>query len=147
MPLARYFVYVGSVLLALLFLADAYLPKLPVVEASDPHLPVIRIYAERRGPGPIVFDTNAIVPTATAVAAANVPPPSPVADTHSTVRDALAQQLPPPDSAKAQPTEPKKVEAKPVSRRKVAKRHTAPAPPEYMAARQPQFAWFGPRMW
>jgi hypothetical protein len=29
MPLARYFVWVGSVLLALLFIADAYLPKLP----------------------------------------------------------------------------------------------------------------------
>src|SRR6266436_2879479 len=31
MPLARYFYYVGGVLLALLFIADAFLPKLPSV--------------------------------------------------------------------------------------------------------------------
>jgi hypothetical protein len=147
MPLARYFVYVGSVLLALLFLADAYLPKLPVVEASDPHPPVIRIYAERQGPGPIVFDTSAMVPAAPVVAAASVPPPAAVADTHSSVRDALAQQLPPPDSVKVQAAEPKKVEARQIPRRKVARRHTAPAPPEYLAARQPEYAWYGPRMW
>jgi hypothetical protein len=30
MPLARYFLYVGGVLLALLFVADMCLPKLPV---------------------------------------------------------------------------------------------------------------------
>jgi hypothetical protein len=35
MPLARYFFYVGGVLLALLFIADAYLPKLPVALAGS----------------------------------------------------------------------------------------------------------------
>ena len=144
MPLARYFVYVGSVLLALLFLADAYLPKLPVVEASDPHMPMIRIFAERQGPGPIVFDTKAMVPAAPMVAAANAPPPAAVAETTSSLRDALAQ-LPPPEAAKIQPADPKKAEANQPRPRKVAKRHTAP--PERLAARQPQFAWFGPRMW
>jgi hypothetical protein len=147
MPLARYFVYVGSVLLALLFLADAYLPKLPVVAASEPHLPVIRIFAERRGPGPIVFDTNAVIPAPSAMAAASVPPPAAVADATSRVRDAFAQ-LPPPETPKVQAADPKKLEAKqpphpPV--RKVARRHTAP--PQRLAAPQQQFAWFGPRMW
>src|SRR5271167_1232853 len=111
MPLARYFVYVGSVLLALLFLADAYLPKLPVVAASEPHLPVIRIFAERRGPGPIVFDTNAVVPAPAAVAAASPPPPDRVAGATLRVRDALAQ-LPPADTAGVQAADPKKLEAK-----------------------------------
>jgi hypothetical protein len=143
MPLARYFVYVGSALLALLFLADAFLPKSPVVEASDPHMPMIRIFAERQGPGPIVFDTKAMVPAAPVVAAASAPSPAAVAETTSSVRDALAQL--PPSDAKIQPADPKKVEAKQPPPRKVAKRHTAP--PERLAARQPQFAWFGPRMW
>src|SRR5215469_14654502 len=146
MPLvARYFVYVGGVLLALLFVVDACLPKLPAVEASDDaHLRVIRIYAQRQGRGPIVFDTSVTVPAAAVVAAASVPPAAAVSDTTSTsVRDALAQ-LPPPDAAKVQPADAKKAEAKQPPLRKVAKRHTAP---QRRAARQPQFAWFGPRMW
>ena len=145
MPLARYFVVVGSVLLALLLLADVCLPKLPVVEASDPHPPVIRIYADRHGPGPIVFDTAAAVPASPAVVAASVLPPPPIADNHSTVRDALAQQLPSPDATKVLPAEPKKPEARQARPRRVAKRHTAP--PQRFAAPQTQFAWFGPRMW
>ena len=144
MPLvARYFVYVGGVLLALLFVVDACLPKLPAVEASDSHLPVIRIYAQRQGPGPIIFDTSATVPAAAVVAAARVPPPAAASDTTSSVRDALAQ-LPPPDAAKVQPAEAKKAEAKQPPPRKVAKRRAAP---QHLAWRQPQFAWFGPRMW
>jgi len=142
MPLvARYFVYVGGALLALLFVVDACLPKLPVVETSDSHLPVIRIYAQRQGPGPIVFDTSAPVPAAAVVAAASVPPPA--AASSSNVRDALAQ-LPPPDAAKVQPADAKKAEAKQPPPRRVARRHTAP---QRLAWRQPQFAWFGPRMW
>lgn len=35
MPVARYFLFVGGVLLALLFLSDAYAPKLPVVSATE----------------------------------------------------------------------------------------------------------------
>jgi hypothetical protein len=144
MPLvARYFVYVGGVLLALLFVIDACLPKLPVVEASDSHMPVIRIYAQRQGPGPIVFDTNAVVPAAPVVAAASVPRPAAVSDTTSSVRDALALASPP-DTAKVQPADAKKAEGKQPPSRKVARRHTAP---QHLAAPQPQFAWFGPRMW
>ena len=144
MPLvARYFVYVGGVLLALLFVVDACLPKLPAGEVSDSHMPVIRIYAQRQGPGPIIFDTSAAVPAAAVVASASAPPPAAVADTTSSVRDALAL-APPPDAAKAQPADVKKAEAKQAPPRKVVRRHTAP---QHFAARQPQFAWFGPRMW
>ena len=144
MPLVvRYFVYVGGALLVLLFVVDACLPKLPVGEVSDSHMPVIRIYAQRQGPGPIVFDTNAAVPAAPVVTVASVPPPAAVSGTTSSVRDALAQ-LPPPDAAKVQPAEAKKAEAKQPPPRRVAKRHTAP---QHLAFRQPQFAWFGPRMW
>ena len=63
MPLARYFLWVGGVLLALLFVADARLPALPVAEATtDVPSPIIRIHSERKWPDRIVFDTNAPIP-------------------------------------------------------------------------------------
>ena len=58
MHLARYFFYVGGVLLALLFVLDAYLPKDPVAERANDNLPVIRIHSERKWPARIVFDTS-----------------------------------------------------------------------------------------
>src|SRR5258707_14563859 len=41
MPLARYFLYVGGVLLALLFIVGAYLPKFPVAAKATANSPVI----------------------------------------------------------------------------------------------------------
>ena len=60
MPLARYFFFVGAALLALLFVADAYLPKLPAAERTNvtAGLSVIRIHSDRKWPEPVVFDTN-----------------------------------------------------------------------------------------
>lgn len=58
MPVARYFLWVGGVLLALLFIANACLPKLPEGRATDTPRPVIRIYSERKWPERIVFDTS-----------------------------------------------------------------------------------------
>ena len=58
MPLARYFVFVGGVLLALLFLSDAYLPKLPAAQMADTDLPVIRIHTDRKWPERVVYDTS-----------------------------------------------------------------------------------------
>jgi hypothetical protein len=61
MPVARYFLFVGGVLLALLFLSNEVLPKLPV-EAdraeTGPHKSVIRIQSDRKWPERVVFDTN-----------------------------------------------------------------------------------------
>ena len=63
MPLARYFYFVGGVLLALLFILDATLPTFPVVEEkAKANPPVIRIYSDRKWPERIVYDTSA--PTA-----------------------------------------------------------------------------------
>lgn len=71
MPLGRYFVVTGSVLLALLFLIDWYLPP-PAAEAAGVAFdrPIIRIQSKQRWPSPVVFDTTQ--PT-------SVPPPSLVA--------------------------------------------------------------------
>ncbi|WP_342739879.1 hypothetical protein [Bradyrhizobium sp. B117] len=59
MPIIRYFVFVGALLLALLFAADRYLPP-PVERAgpSDPDRTIIRITSTRSLPEKIVFDTR-----------------------------------------------------------------------------------------
>ena len=50
MPLLlRYFLYVGGVLLALLFTVESNLPRLPVAEKAEAHLPSIRIYSDENG--------------------------------------------------------------------------------------------------
>ena len=58
MPLARYFLYVGGVLLTLVFILDACLTKLPVMESADVNSPIIRIRSDRKWPERIVFDTT-----------------------------------------------------------------------------------------
>ncbi|MCG2626250.1 hypothetical protein L6654_06375 [Bradyrhizobium sp. WYCCWR 13023] len=59
MPIIRYFVFVGALLLALLFAASRYLPA-PVerAAAAEPDRTIIRITSARRLPDRIVFDTR-----------------------------------------------------------------------------------------
>jgi hypothetical protein len=58
MPLARYFLYVGGVLLTLLFLADAWLPKPAARVQADAFQPAILIYSNRNWPERIVYNTS-----------------------------------------------------------------------------------------
>ena len=62
MPIARYFVYVGSALLALLLVVNAYLPKpeAPVEQAAQTSFNhnQIRITSNRVADKPIIFDTT-----------------------------------------------------------------------------------------
>jgi hypothetical protein len=58
MPLAAYFRNVGAALLALLLIANFYLPPSPVAQGAATYPPVIRIHSEQRLPAPIVFDTG-----------------------------------------------------------------------------------------
>ncbi len=69
MPLLRYFLGVGGALFALIFIADAYLPKLPATETTHTDLPVIHIHSERKWPDRVVFNTSA--PTIVAAQVAN----------------------------------------------------------------------------
>ncbi|WP_407188554.1 hypothetical protein [Bradyrhizobium centrosematis] len=65
MPIIRYFVFVGGILLALLIAADGYLPApVALAGAADPDKTTIRITSARRLPEKIVLDTNirAVVP-------------------------------------------------------------------------------------
>src|SRR5712675_1006789 len=86
MPVARYFMFVGGVLLALLFAIDAFLPKEPVLTttaaAATVENPTLRIRSDRKWPERIVYDTSlpTIVPPPSVKIAAAALPPAPVAE-------------------------------------------------------------------
>jgi len=93
-PIGRYFIFVGGLLLAMLFIADWYLPN-----ASQPFMPdprvdksIIRIISAHRWPEKIVFDTTSptIVPSISLPVSAEAPV------TMKQPREALAQLIAPP---------------------------------------------------
>jgi hypothetical protein len=72
MPLGRYFVFTASMLLALLFLADWYMPQLAATPArAEVDRTIIRLHSLHRWPERIVIDTS--LPTV-------VPPPAQIAE-------------------------------------------------------------------
>ena len=148
MPLARYFLYVGGVLLALVFILDAWLTELPVMERSHANSSVVRIHSDRKWPERIVFDTTlpAIVPAQTAIVEDRVPGPSTVTDIARKEREREAFALMQPSDAKRLETSaPGRRELKPQRQRKIVKRHVMPR--SLFVARQPQFGWFGNSIW
>jgi hypothetical protein len=147
MPLARYFLYVGGALLALLLIASACLPMLPVAIQASSNPVTIRIHSEQKLPERVVYDTSvpAIVPQAMANAERNVPDPAvTVADVPIKAQEAFAQ-LRPPDAVQLRATEPRKREAKQQQHRKPAKKRKAPH--EFMMARPAHYGWFGYGTW
>ena len=139
MPLMRYFVFVSSVLLALLFVADACLPKLPTAGKTAAPPPGIHIYSDQKWPERIVYDTSTPIlrpaPSANPEAAGSAPP-SIVASPK--LREALAE-LQTTDASPPQPANPK------TPHHKFAKKHAAK--PVWLAARRSPFGWFGPTIW
>ena len=101
MPVARYFVLVGSALAALLLLVSWYCPEAPAIFTDRPQVVTtvaIRIKSERKWPGKIEFDTSqtTIVPPADEVSPVAAPPaPLPPKDTTGKPRlEGLAQLSP-----------------------------------------------------
>ena len=145
MPLARYFLFVGGVLLALLFVVDAVLPTLPVADADRTNMgvdkSVIRIHSDRKWPERVLFDTS--LPTITPLQVANVEQsaavPVTIASAKARVREAFAQ-LRPLDASQLQSSDSKTREPKRQRQRKITKRHTPP--PVLLVERQRQFGWF-----
>ena len=147
MPLARYFSFVGGVLLALLFILDAYLPKIPIDERAHANSPIIRIHSERKWPERIVFDTSVptIIPAQIASAESSLPAPQTITDVSvkSREHEAFAQmQLP--DTKLSQPPSVKKRDPKLQRKSRIARKY---APPRFTSARQWQFGWFGQIPW
>lgn len=115
MPILGYFLYIGGTLLALLFVADAYVPKQAPREET-PHAYNIAIAAAQTPGAPIVFSGETRdfgrPPPMTVVDFANQSPKT---------AQAAAQSVP----AQAQAAIATPQEVKPV-RRKVARRKVAP---------------------
>jgi hypothetical protein len=142
MPLMRYFVFVGGALLALLLMANAWLPAAPVTEAaqsaSATDKSVIRIHSDRKWPERVVFDTSQ--PTIT-------PAPAPA--------HLMAEAAPPPPKAAAPPLRPEVREAfaqvnqarvEPKRKHKSVARNYA-GPPRIRVAQQPTMFFFGNNLW
>jgi hypothetical protein len=147
MPIAQYFLFVGGVLLALLFGVDAFVPKDAHVSsiaatAAPEANPVLRIRSDRKWPERVVYDTSVptIIPSQAEVAAAAMAP-APVAEMPAkvSVRESFAQFKPADDP---------KPQAKPLPKRKIAKVRTAPSTqPAMRVAQQPQFGFFASNFW
>lgn len=142
MPVARYFVFVGGVLLALLFGFNAFAPQQePAVAsngASSFDKTVVRIRSDQKPPERVVYDTSlpTIVPPQAVTAQAPTPPV--VADTaDARVRNTFAQFV---------PAEAKKPDAQAHHKRKIARSRPAPSSlfaqqrqmPPMMFGQQPQ---------
>jgi hypothetical protein len=148
MPVTRYFFFVGGVLLALLFVFDAYAPKPPAADRTETgiDLPVVRIHSDRKWPAAVVFDTSvaaispADAPALTAKADTVVPARPAAANVSATarVRAAFAQLEPAPKLL--EPAYPKRQENKPQPKRKIVKSRVAP--PTVLVAQQPRFGFF-----
>jgi len=77
MPVTRYFICVGGLLLALLFLVDQNYPAAAVTPRAEVDRSILRIKSAQRWPERIVFDTTTsprIASPVIAVVAANVAP-------------------------------------------------------------------------
>jgi hypothetical protein len=148
MPVARYFLFAGGALLALLYAFDAFSPKAVADNTSHASAGVdkatLRIRSNVKWPERIVFDTTepTIVPKAEpAQVALADPEPAPEISAKARVRETFAQFV---------PVEPKQAE-KPVQRkRKIAKIH--PSQPMRFSqptriAQQSRYGFFGPSTW
>jgi hypothetical protein len=98
-PLARYFFFAGSVLLAVLFVAEQYLPDSPQTFVREARVDksIIRIKSAHKWPEPIVLDTSlpTIVPPPSLVVA-NAPLINQPREATNSPREALAQLDAPP---------------------------------------------------
>ena len=167
MPVARYFLYVGGILIALLFAIDAILPREAAVH-SAPGIDrsTVRIHSDQKLPERVVYDTMlpAIAPFAKLeIAAVPAAVPAPEISAQTRVSNTFAQFI---------PGEPKKVEQKaeqgvmkgeqavkvgqvaPPKRHKIARVRSAPPAGYYppvgspmRVAQQQRFGFFGAPIW
>lgn len=78
MPVVRYFLFTGAILLGLLFWSDWYFPNVVTeTAASDIDRSVIRITSRHRWPAPVRFDTGVPLPRIATVGIAEADVPSP----------------------------------------------------------------------
>src|ERR1700712_4005724 len=141
MPVARYFMFVGGALLAVLFLVDAHVPPQAVVPShAAPSIDrnVVRIRSDAKLPERVVYDTSlpTIVPPVSKVQVAAAPQPPVDVTAPANVRDTFAQLV---------PANVKKPEPQAQRKRRVAKVRVSP--PIQLAQQQQHFGFFGNNTW
>jgi hypothetical protein len=143
MPLARYFLFAGGALLALLLAFDAFSPKAVADNSSHASAGVdkatLRIHSDVKWPERIVFDTAqpTIVPKAApAQVALAGPEPAPEISAKARVRETFAQFV---------PVEPKQAETPVQRKRKIVKARSSQPPMRF--AQQSRYGFFGPSTW
>ena len=148
MPVARYFLFVGGFLLALILAIDAFVPQQAVVAsqaAPSVDKTVVRIRSDQKPPERVVYDTSipTIVPpavtvqTAAAVAPSAVPTPAADVVAPANVRDTYAQLVP--EAKKPEPRKRKVVRSRPLPQQG--------AQPQMRVAQQSHFGFFGGSTW
>ncbi|MEH2533404.1 hypothetical protein V1277_000212 [Bradyrhizobium sp. AZCC 1588] len=159
MPVARYFLFVGGVLLALLLAIDAFVPQQAVVASqavssvdktvSSADKTIVRIRSDQKLPERVVFDTNipTIVPPPSVTAQAVAPSAPAAAPASADAAQARARET----FAQYVPAEAKKPEP-PVQRKRKVARSRPPSmqfaqPPQMRVAQQSQFGFFGGPSW
>jgi hypothetical protein len=166
MPLARYFVFVGAALLALLFVVDAEMPSSTTVNTAEANtantssdLSAIRIKSDRKWPDRVDFDTR--IPQRAAVQTARngnqATAPAKVADSSApaNVRESFAQLAPSdlkpsnPKPSDLKQAELKHREIRRLQRRRIASRiaKRRVVAPTVLAARQTPFGFFANNIW
>ena len=156
MPVARYFLFVGGALLALLFALDAFAPQQAAVAtnpAASVDKTVVRIRSDQKLPERVVYDMTlpTVVPPAatTQVATAPVPPAAGI-NAPAQMRDTFAQFVPAeakkPDEAKKPE---KQIEPQAARKRKVVMRVAKQRYARQMqfAQQQQHFGFFGNNTW
>ncbi len=151
MPLARYFVFVGGALMALLFVFDFFSPKatadLGIHSGGDVDRSTVRIRSEQKWPERVVFDTTptTIVAKAAQTQTAQVelpalaPAAAPEISPKARVRETFAQFV---------PVEPKKADMPVQKKRKVVARdHSRDRYHPVQPVRVARYGFFGPNMW
>ena len=158
MPIARYFLFVGGVLLALLLAVDALFPQQAVMAsrgASSVDKTVVRIRSDQKLPERVVYDTSlpTIVPPPAVTAQVTAPVVAPSAPAVAASADATAQARVRETFAQFVPAEAKKPEPQAQRKRKVAKSRPAPSmqiaqQPQMRVAQQSHFGgFFGGSNW
>jgi hypothetical protein len=152
MPVARYFLFVGGVLLALLLAIDAFFPQQAVVAsqaAPSVNKTVVRIRSDQKLPERVVYDTSLPTMVPPVMAAQAVAPPVPV---DASAADAGVQARARETFAQFVPAEAKKPEPQVQRKRKIAKSRPAhpmqiASQPQMRVAQQSHFGFFGGSNW
>jgi hypothetical protein len=155
MPVARYFLFVGGVLLALLLAIDALVPQQAAVASQDApsvNRTVVRIRSDQKPLERVVYDTSLPTIVPPVVTAQAVAPPERAAAPAAPLADAAAQARVRETFAQFVPAEAKKPEPQVQRKRKISK--SRPAPPMQIAqsprmrvAQQSQYGFFGGSNW